>query len=221
MRGGGGRLGVSLVEVVLALAVTLALAGTVTATVALQARGAGRAMHRIQVLEARRVAREQVGRTVAAGGLADSASARAAVPVRHFVGWALPCGDSVWAYQGFRRPDPRRDSLWVAFADGRVAVRELGGARARRCPGRAPAAPGVQAFSLAPWPGPGAVLVRAFERGRYRVDDAVRYGRRSLQPLTGPVLDPARSGLDYDGWELRLRLTGAGDSLTWRRAWRR
>jgi hypothetical protein len=57
-------------------------------------------------------------------------------------------------------------------------------------------------------------MMRVFESGRFRVDDAVRYGRSGsgAQPLSAAVLDPTRSRIHAagEGIAVVIQLEGRG-----------
>ena len=65
------------------------------------------------------------------------------------------------------------------------------------------------------------MLLRVFESVRYRLTDALRYGRTGdpAQPLTGAVLDPGASGIRVDSTGLTLAVRGAGADRTILRRW--
>lgn len=150
---------------------------------------------RIEGIEAARVARDLISGALAAdpGARVDGAT----LFVRTFVGVAERCGETAWRYRGRRLPDPERDSLWSVTAGGTVQLTALRSAAQAECPDGS----GNGALELGGEPllASDVVLVRVYEAGRFRVDDALRYGRvgTGAQPLTAAVLDPRRSGISH------------------------
>ncbi|MDT8342694.1 MAG: hypothetical protein RQ751_14380 [Longimicrobiales bacterium] len=209
--------GATLVEVLVALLLTLFLLGLMGG-LAVRQRAAGETlMRRMEGVEARRVTRDLVGRTAEDGGGARMAGGE--LEARVFVGWAVPCAPDGWRYRGRRDPDPERDSLWVLGLDGGVSVHALTGAPGGGCDGLAGDERALRFEVEPPWAAP--ALVRVFEAGRFRLSDALRYGRRGTpaQPLTGAVLDPAGTDLTAEGSALAVRMRVAGDSLPAARRW--
>ncbi len=134
------------------------------------------------------------------------------VPVRAYRWWGVPCasgaggvatGPLMIVWQGLRRPDPVKDSVVLVAADGRrQVVRVVGVAGSSRCAGAG------LALTLEGPIGGEPVLVRGFERGAYRIDDAFRYrrGTGGAQPLTAAVFDPDSVFLGLAAGALRLRV---------------
>ena len=141
---------------------------------------------------------QRTGRTLSTALAADPGARvdeETGLWVRNFVGSGERCGEAAWRYQGRRGPDPERDSVWVVTEAGRVGIAALAGVRPGSCSDAA-RMPAVELETDPPLM-PGDRFVRVFESGRYRIDDAVRYGRvgRGAQPLSAPVLDAGRSGI--------------------------
>lgn len=159
---------------------------------------------RIETVEAARMTRDLVSLAVAADPEAEVGPGGLAV--RNFVGLGQGCGNGGWVYRGRRLPDPARDSLWLVSEAGRIRLARLVSVGEGQC------ASAVEARVLDLEADPPLTadvgLFRVFESGRYRLDDAFRYGRRGsgAQPLTAPVLDPARSGISTRGSELDVQL---------------
>jgi hypothetical protein len=211
------RRGVSLLEGLLAVLLTLFLVGLLATMAARHRTATGTLTRRAEVMEARRVARDLIGLGIAGGGVA-SPGAGQELWLRVFVGTGAPCGKGDWWYRGRRLPDPQRDSAWVVSAGGEVDALPVLSVGTGEC-GTDGSGQAVRLGLEAA--GRGAVLIRVFERGRYRVGDAVRYGRTgsSAQPLTGAVLDPSGSSLAGDGDQVRLTVRGRGDSASVQRRW--
>lgn len=210
------RAGVTVVEALVALLLTLVTLALV-ARLAARQRAAGEVLaRRSEVVEARRVARDLVDHALTSGtpwkGGGDE------LQVRSFVGWAVRCPAGGWRYRGRRLPDPARDSLWVVGEAGRVRVTGLEASRGVAC---AAALPSEEALELDFEGGDGTALVRVFESGRFRLGDALRYGRRgeAAQPLTGAVLDPAVSRIEVGGSTVTMTIRGRGDSSSVSRTW--
>lgn len=211
-------LGATVVETLTALLLTL-LVLTLLTTLAARQRRAGEALvRRSEVVEARRVARDLIDLAVAGGGVRPVPGDE--LHLRFFVGWALPCGEGRWRYRGRRAPDPQRDSLWVVSARGDVSWVSLVWVGAGDC-GQVDSASSV--LELVGEPAlSDPVLLRVFESGRFRLSDALRYGRTGdpAQPLTGAVLDPSKSGIRVSAGTIIVTAAGAGDSATVGRRWR-
>lgn len=213
------RAGTSMVETLVALLLTLALTALLARLAADHRAASQQLARRMEILEARRVARDLVGRALA-GDLPGAAGGEGELELRHPVGRARACPGGGWLYRGRRRPDPERDSLWTVSLHGSVRVVGLAAVRGSSC---SDAPPGEEALELVPDTLlPPLVLVRVFERGRFRVSDAVRYGRTGTppQPLTAAVLDPRGSWLERSPGGIVLRVRGEGDTATVQRIWR-
>jgi len=211
-------LGVTVVETVTALLLTLLIL-TLLLTLAVRQRKAGETLaRRSEVVEARRVARDMVELAVAAGGIRPVTGEE--LYLRFFVGWALPCSEGGWRYRGRRAPDPVRDSVWAISAWGEVTVAALSSVSDGAC---GDTDPDVRGLTLGTDPVLAApVLARVFEAGRFRLSDALRYGRTGdpAQPLTGAVLDPSASGIRVTDGVVTLTARGDRDSATVGRKWR-
>ncbi|HSM04417.1 MAG TPA: hypothetical protein VK858_07335 [Longimicrobiales bacterium] len=213
----GDRRGAGLTETLVALLLTLGLLGVVGTVLVREQRVAAALTRRVEWLESARLARDLLELAVSA----DPDPERPVgdeLPVRTFIGRAERCGDDGWLVSGRRLPDPERDSLQVVTGDGRVRVVRLRTVGASTCPG------GREASRLDTEPPlhPDARVVRVFERGVWRVDDALRYrrGRSGAQPLTAPVLDPGRSRLSTGPEGVWLDVGGAGGAPPASRSWR-
>ncbi|HSG46676.1 MAG TPA: hypothetical protein VLA43_02560 [Longimicrobiales bacterium] len=205
-------------ETLTALLLTLLIL-MLLASLAVRQRSVGEILaRRSEVVEARRVTRDLVELTVASGGV--RAAPGDEMELRFFVGWALPCADGTWRYRGRRAPDPLRDSLWVVSAWGEVTVASLASVGGGECAGTDAGQPALRMEGDPALASP--VLVRVFESGRFRLSDALRYGRIGdpAQPLTGAVLDPSVSALRILEGTVSLTARGKGDSATVRRSWR-
>ena len=196
--------------------------------VARQRAVAGRLVHEMDVLSARRLVAIVLGRDVR-GGVAgrdwpepDGDS----LPLRAFRGWAVPCpseepapGRVVVAYRGERSPSPAKDSVLVLTAGGWLPADLVGRAGVEE-----PTCPRGLDFDMEIWtvdPPVDGLLLRVFERGSYHVEGgAVRYrrGGGGRQPLT-PEVFLASSSLEGDGGRVLLRLVtdrapwGGGERL--------
>lgn len=211
------RKGMTVVETATALVLTLLLLALMT-TLAMRQQAVGEQVaRRTEVVEARRVTRDLLDFAAAAGGVHEFPGD--AVPLRFFVGWARPCGSGSWLYRGRRRPDPGRDSLWMASPWGEVRTAGLASVAQGSCEGAGPGEVALllEADSLAG----AAALLRVFESGRFRLTDALRYGRVGdpAQPLTEAALDPAASALHVSAGRMSVTIRGAGDSLSVARSW--
>jgi hypothetical protein len=211
------RSGTGLVETLVALLLTFGLLAVVGTVLVREQRAAASLVERVEWLEAARVGRDLVGLAVAGDAMPDAESAD--LPGRSFTGHGTRCGEEGWLLVGRRQPDPARDSLWVVSGDGRVRVVDL------RAVGGATCVDPVAAVRLETEPPlpRDARVVRVFERGLWRVDDAVRYrrGGGGAQPLTAPVLDPRRSDLRVEAGGIVLEVApregGTAVGLRWRR----
>lgn len=211
------RRGATVVETVTALVLTLGLV-SLASGLAVQVRRVGEnVVRRTEVVEARRVTRDLLDLAVAGGGGRETPGAE--LQLRLFVGWARPCAGGGWHYRGRRRPHAQRDSLWAVSATGGVVVAALKSVREGGCETPTPGDHSLvlEADSAVAAP----VLLRIFESGRFRLDDALRYGGTGdpAQPLTGAVLDPGVSGIEVDGGWVAATLRAEGDSAVIRRRW--
>lgn len=215
------RRGVTVVETLVALTLLLFLAGLLVQLLVGAHRTGRRVSGRLEVAEARRVARDLVDWSVRGGGIREDPGR--VLTLRSFVGHGEPCPGGGFAYRGRRLPDPARDSLWLLGPDGSWTVEPAAGLRHTGCHAGSPGPP-LPGFRLDPATGPmtGVVLVRVFEGGRFTLGDALRYGRAGTraQPLTAPVLDPVRSTLEVGRGRVLLTVVGRGDSLGTERRWR-
>jgi len=211
-----GRSGAGLVETLVALLLTFGLLALVGTLLVREHRAAASLVGRVEWLEAARVGRDLVG--IAVAGDPTPRPESADLPGRSFIAHGTRCGADGWILAGRRQPDPERDSLWVVRGDGRVRVVALRGVGTAPCPDQTTAV-GLEtepALSGDAW------LVRVFERGLWRVDDAVRYrrGGGGAQPLTAPVLDPRRSGLRVDTGGILLEIAPRAGAPGMGRRWR-
>lgn len=221
--GEGDRTGASVVEALTALLLTLGLISLMGGFAVRHRRAADVVVRRSEVVEARRVIRDLLDDVVASGGLAmdaDPTVREGEIAVRFFAGWARPCGPSQWAYRGRRLPEAGRDSAWILSPTGGTGVVAVSSASRGDCPRLMPGEDALE-LSLDPGAGP-PVLLRIFEAGRFRLSDAFRYGRLSdpAQPLTGAVLDPRDSGLEWSRPGVGASVRGLGDSSVIARRWR-
>lgn len=165
------------------------------------------------------------------GGGSASIDPEGAIQLRAFRGWGRVCaGGWAWvgvAWQGLRRPDPRRDSLLIFAADGGVRLRALTAVATRSTlEGCGPLSADEQGLRIE-WAEPehepaGAaglwMLVRAFEHGSYVPGPALRYrrGQGPRQPVTAERFtraDVQRAGDGSIEFDLE---TGSGRArLTW------
>ena len=212
-----GRAGTGLVETLVALLLTFGLLALVGTVLVREQRAATSLVERVEWLEAARVGRDLVGLAMAGGGAPGSASSD--LPGRTFTGHGTRCGEEGWILAGRRQPDPGRDSLWVVMGDGRLRVVDLRAVGGASCPDSVAA---IRLETEPPLPGD-ARIVRVFERGLWRVDDAVRYrrGGGGAQPLTAPVLDSRRSELRVDDGGVVLEVAPRGGGRAVGRRWRR
>jgi hypothetical protein len=212
------RRGASLVESLVALWLTFGLLVLVAGLLSRYQQVAGTLALRVEGVDAARVGRDLIGLALDADPTARMEGSEARV--RSFVGMAEECGEGAWRYQGRRQPEPLRDSLWVVTGGGETYVSALVSRESRSCN-----EDGDEGVGLVGDPpvDPEARLIRVFESGRYRVDDAVRYGRTGTgaQPLTAPVLDASASGVTATEDGIRLELLPRGRARSYRRGWRR
>ncbi|RMH15683.1 MAG: prepilin-type N-terminal cleavage/methylation domain-containing protein, partial [Gemmatimonadetes bacterium] len=208
----GGRRGFTLIEVVVAAALTSVLVGAAVALAGGSVALARRVAQGAETLAALRDTREVLAAELGAGraGLDWFAAPRGdSVALRAYRLTALVCaagpgGVLVVSAAGWRRADPAKDSAVVLDDLGRwwtvdlvdaaaVAAGDRGVSRAGTpLPGPpcGAAAPELRRWRLDP-PVPGARLLRVFERGSYHLSGgALRYrrGRAGRQPLTAPAL---------------------------------
>jgi len=213
-RRGGFSLAESLVSLILTGLILSVLGRTMVSI-----RSALRATTSLsEQVEAARVGRHLVDRVASAGGVLPESAGPGEVRVHLPVGWAEVC-DSAFVWRGIRAPDPDRDSAVVLDAHARwhrVGVAESG---AGSCPAASPAAGRVRRIAFDPVVQQPR-LARVYESGVIRVDDAVRYARRSTprQPLTAPVLERTSSYAEGgpDGVRLRIEST---EGRVWGRSW--
>lgn len=199
-----GREGFGAVEAIVALALTALLLGLLVGTAAAGRRSLERVARAAERVESARLARTLVGRIMIEAAALEPVEGRDEVRVRLPIGWAEPC-DSAFRWWGVRAPDPSRDSAVVL---DRLARRRTVSVRA--APLRACEAGAGRTFLLDP-PVEDPVLLRVFEAGVIRIDDAVRYGRWGTprQPLSAASLDPSASGVQLVDGVLRVRISGA------------
>lgn len=213
----------ALVALILGSAVTAAAWG-----VAVQHAGVVERMeHRSRALEAVQTAALVLDWELLGGDAGSPAGDE--LPLRAWRGWgrvcARPAGGAAVVWEGLRAPDPARDSLLVVLDDGARLVVALTGQRrgvhgigAHGCPGDEIRTLRWRADALPPGSVP--VWTRAFERGAYRIGDALRYrrGRGGAQPLTEALLDPDLSAWhDGDVSGVRLVAEDAGGAAVERR----
>lgn len=216
---GSAEGGSGLVEVLLALLLTTVLLLLIGGVLINQRNTLTALTRRVEGAESARLTRDLISHAFAADPSLRVVGGE--LRVRTFVGSARRCGDGAWGYRGRRLPDPGRDSLWAVRGGGRIQVSALVARRGGSCADEAEGRP-LDLVALPVLP-EDVVLVRVFEAGRYRVDDALRYGRRGYgaQPLSAAVLDPARSGITrrQDGVSVSVMPTGAESGFE--RVWTR
>ena len=220
-RGGPtGRAGISAVELLVALLIGAVLLQAVWSLMAGQRIAAADLRSIAEGLEAERIVRTVLrGETRAGVPARDwSVPSSGVLLLRAFRGWATVCGEPapgtmVVRYQGMRMPDPVKDSLLILDYDGRWhAVDLLSRARTQgRCATGSGGDPD-ETWRVEP-PVSGGIVVRLFERASYHLTDGVLRYRRGLggrQPLTTPVLDPTRSGIEAvpDGARMSVGVIG-------------
>lgn len=147
---------------------------------------------------------------VEASGFVGPSGIPGEVEVRAHRWWGIVCdavpgpGAATVRWRGLRRPDPAKDSLVVIAPDGSEAVRRLERVgTSTACGGSA------LRLVWTPLPhDPAPAVLRGFERGAYRVDDAFRYrrGGGGAQPLSAARFDPDSSALVVTPGGLRLRM---------------
>ncbi len=197
---------VRLVEAVVALLLGVALlVGTWTQATAVK-RQAMQVDSVVADIEARRIAGLVID--MDAGG-AVGASSPNEVEVRAYRWWGRPCwtdgeGRSLHVIvRGLRRPAPEKDSVVALDEVGRSTILPLRRvSRSRQCDTAAVELEWDGSLRFTP------VLVRGFERGAYRLDEALRYrrGAGGAQPLTATRFDPDSVSLRLDARSLRLGL---------------
>lgn len=199
-----------LVEVVVALALGALLVVGVWRTSAAIRGDLATLAARASATDARRVVGLLLDQE--AGGLVADPAPPGEVAVRAHRWWGVVCdtlptpGRALLRFRGLRRPDPDKDSLLLVTGDGRLSSRRLEGVRSVD-------ACGERVLEVAWTPDPGEArprVVRGFERGFYRLDEAFRYrrDRGGAQPLTAEVFDPDSLRIDTDTLGVLLRWRG-------------
>lgn len=212
-RGDPRAQGFVVVEVIVALTLTALLLSMLVGTAAMARRTVERLARSAERTEAARLARTLADRVGRPASTMSAVDGRAEVRVRLSIGWGESC-DSVFTWAGIRAPDARRDSATVVDRWGRVHVVAVASSAVRPCgagEGRVLTTdPSVR----------DAVLLRVFESGVIRIDDAVRYARWGTprQPLSAASLDARSSGVDLAGGELRMHVRGR-EGGEWARGW--
>lgn len=214
--------GYTVIEALVAVALTSMLLMILFGSAVASARALRRATALSEQIEAARIARALAERVVASNGVVGPAERPDEARIHLPIGWAERC-DSSFVWHGIRAPDPERDSAVVLDSLSRLHRVEVSDSRTRPC--SAPTGPGppgpsgsMRTIETEPTV-PGMVLVRVFESGVVRIDDAVRYARLGMarQPLTVSGLDPAASGVDVaDGV---LRFVVADTMRRWEGVW--
>ncbi len=220
------RRGIAAAEALVSLLLGLALVGLGWRALSSQRVVAGRLVHRMDVISARRMTAAVIGRDLRQGvaGRDWPDPAGDSLPLRAFRGWSLTCssdplrpGTAVVAYRGERSPNPAKDSVLVLTGGGWLPadlVSRVGKGKAL-CPTGLES--DVELWTLDP-PVSG-FLMRVFERGSYHITDgALRYrrGRGGRQPLTAEVFTKS-SALNGTHGRLLLTLASGRDvsSGTW------
>lgn len=184
--------GTSVLEMVIALALALMLLSGVGAALGRMGQSLQIQTGRLEQLEVLRIGRDRVSRSIHTGGVQPDGPSSDGLTLRAFRGSATWCGDG-WIETGIRLPDPARDSVWWTAHTGEERVlallsREPGGCEGAgyQWTGGLGSTPVEAASGLLIAGG----VLRYFEQGRLRVDDAVRYGRlgHPAQPLTPAIL---------------------------------
>jgi hypothetical protein len=188
----GACRGTTLAETLIALFLTTGLLLLIGSVLVHQQTAGQALMERLDGVESARVARDLVRLALTADP--DARVGEGGLSIRAFVGVGERCGEEGFIYRGRRLPDPERDSLWVVVSSGAIRLADLTARRDGRCAdgsvGR------ILDLEATPQLSGDVQLVRVFEAGRFRLDDAVRYGRwgGGAEPLSAPVLDRRRSG---------------------------
>ncbi len=210
------RAGTSAVEVLVALLIGLFLLQAAMWTVARARTYHERLVLRSEALAAVRLAGTLLRMETSAGMEALDWGVRDEVlTLRAFRGTGLVCGalsgsDSVIvSFNGYRRPDPSKDSVLLLYPDGPrqvIGLRDWAQAPGASCRGRALRSPVV--LRLAAAAPAGSVVARVFERGAYSFSGrALRYrrGTGGRQPLT-PELWESTTGWRVLGDRLEAEL---------------
>lgn len=193
------RQGASLLETLIALTLTLFMLTGVTIMLARVERLLRQQTLRLEQVEVLRVARDRVGRSFQTGGAMVGAPASDGLTIRAFRGSAEWCGDG-WRETGVRAPDPGRDSVWWVAPTGALRIAALVDRQPGGCGGEGYRWDGTDSLASGASYVIAGGVVRYFEVGRLRIDDAVRYGRlgQSAQPLT-PAALASGSGVELLG----------------------
>jgi hypothetical protein len=211
--------GSSVIEALVALLLTTGLLIGVGALLVQHQRTARALAVRVEAIEAARLARDLLSMALASDPAARVGEA--GLLVRTVVGVGERCDEEGWEYTGRRLPDPARDSLWIVTGAGRIRVMKLRSRGEADCgDGRDVRGMVLEADSALP---ADARVVRVFESGRFRVDDAVRYGRlgSGAEPLSAAVLDPARSSIQEVEDGIAVVIHPEGRSPGFRGVWGR
>ena len=199
------RAGFTLVELVLALLLTLLVANLTLRAHSGARRLLGAKLRQVERLQAHRSTRLVLRGELSAGAAGEDwvVYPPDSLHLRAYRGFGRVCATApdstfVLEWDGHRRPDPAKDSVLLLRSDGRWVPLDLlhVGATGPLCPGTAFGTTEVWTVS---GPTEQVVLARLFEAGSYHVGDgALRYrrGAGGRQPLTTPDLEDA---------ELRLR----------------
>jgi hypothetical protein len=219
---GLSRRGTSLIEALVAL-----LLGLIVVQGALTAAAKARVVHRrlverADVLSSVRLTAAVLRAEVEAGIQGDDWSViDDSLSLRAFRGTGLVCsaassGDGLavsWA--GYRRPDPAKDSVWIASALGTVSVTGLVGVETAPDSCRAEPLDDGLVLRLSGVAPVDASFARVFERGAYSVTGAAlryRRGAGGRQPLTAEVFD-AESGWRMEAGGLNVVLIERGTAI--------
>jgi len=211
-RSGSGRpqeFGYTVIEAVVVVVLLAMLLTTLLGSAVAGSRALRRAAALSETIEAARIARALAERVAAGDGVVGPAERPDEALIHLPIGWAERC-DSSFVWHGIRAPDPSRDSAVVLDTLSRLHRVRLSESRPSPCspaPGPGDPAPNGSMRTIETAPNvPGTVLVRVFESGVVRIDDAVRYARlgTARQPLTVAGLDPSESGVGVEDGALRL-----------------